>query len=377
VIAQAGQFGDYTYESSGSGVTIISYTGPGGNVTVPDTIDGLPVTSIGNGAFYDCTSLTSIVIPDSITEIGAGAFAGCTKLVDAAIPARVTRIWGGTFSDCANLVNISIPVGVESIGSAAFAGCISLTHVTIPESVTYFGTNRVGGVETFRGCTRLTAIDVNSQNPVYSSLNGVLLDKAQATIILYPGGKQGAYSAPGSVASIGPMAFNGCAGLTCITIPDSVTTIGYSAFSGCINLSSAMISESVIAIGHWAFHDCANLTRVYCGGAAPTLGAGVFYGATNTTVHFLPATTGWATMFGERPTALWVPIMLTLPSVPGDYMLKLVTHSPAPATVRVQRSVNLVDWEDWQTVSRDEGPSVLQDSDASTTPYRFYRGIEE
>ena len=95
------------------------------------------------------------------------------------------------------------------------------------------------------------------------------------------------------------------------------------------------------------------------------------------TVHFLPATTGWAPTFGGRPTALWVPIMLPLPSAPGDCLLKLVTGSPAPTTVHVQRSANLVDWEDWQTVSRDIGPSELLDAEAGITPYQFYRGIEE
>jgi hypothetical protein len=114
-------------------------------------------------------------------------------------------------------------------------------------------------------------------------------------------------------------------------------------------------------------------------GNAPALALGG-YGYdnfNNATVYYLPGTTGWVSTYADRPTALWIPITPSLPSLAADYPLKLLTHSPAPATVRIQRSVNLVDWDDWQTVSRDAGPSELQDTEAGSTPYRFYRGIEQ
>jgi hypothetical protein len=449
---------EFEYVAEGGSITIIGYTGPGGDVAIPGTIEDQPVTGIADLAFWSCTNLTSVTIPgsvaainrsafegctsltaievdpanlvyssmdgvlldkdektliqcptgktgaytipnsvttiaysafgscgslasvtipDSVTEIGGWAFEGCTGLTNVEIPETVGRINASTFSDCASLIHVIIPSGIESIGFRAFAGCVSLKHIAIPDSVTSFDTNRIGGIEAFLGCTNLTAIEVNPLNPVYSSLDGVLLDKDRTTLVLYPGGKNGDYSVPGGVMSIGPMSFNDCAGLTALVVPDSVTTIGYGAFAGCVNLKSVIIAENVTGIGHWAFHDCANLKSIFCRGEAPTVGAGAFHGATNATVHFLAATTGWGTTFGERPTALWIPIIPTVPSLSEDYPLKVVSHSPAPANVRIQRSANLVDWEDWQTVSRDEGPSELQDTEAGASSYRFYRGIEQ
>jgi hypothetical protein len=103
----------------------------------------------------------------------------------------------------------------------------------------------------------------------------------------------------------------------------------------------------------------------------------VFNGAPTVTVFYLPGTTGWGSSIADRPTALWIPITPTSPSLESNNPLRLVTSSPAPTSLRVQRSVNLVEWEDWQTVSRDGGPGELQDSEAGTTPYQFYRGIEQ
>jgi len=74
---------------------------------------------------------------------------------------------------------------------------------------------------------------------------------------------------------------------------------------------------------------------------------------------------------------MWIPLVLALPSQPPNRQLILHTTSPAPSQVRVQRSTNLIHWEDWQTVTKAAGPSTLQDADTGTTPYRFYRGVQE
>ena len=162
------------------------------SITIPDS-----VTSIGNYAFYDCRSLTSIIIPDSVTSIGDSAFRDCSGLTSITIPDSVTSIGDSAFRDCSGLTSITIPDSVTDIGWYSFYNCSSLTSVTIPDSVTYIGSYA------FYGCSDLTSITI-----------------------------------PDSVTSIDDYAFYGCSGLTSIIIPDSVTSVGYGAFRGCSSLES-------------------------------------------------------------------------------------------------------------------------------------------
>ena len=143
------------------------------DVFIPNTYEGLPVTSIGWYAFSGCTGLTSIVIGDSVTSIGYGAF-----------------------EDCTGLTSIVIPDGVTSIDDYAFYGCTGLTSIVIPDSVTSIGDGA------FYGCTGLTSIVIGD-----------------------------------SVTSIGYRAFEYCTSLESVVIPDSVTSIGYSAFYNCAGLT--------------------------------------------------------------------------------------------------------------------------------------------
>ena len=180
------------------------------------------------------------------------------------------------------------------------------------------------------------------------------------------------------VTTIGRNAFSGSTRLTSITIPNNVTSIGDWAFSDCTGLTSITIPNNVTSIGDWAFSDCTSLTAVHFQGNAPVNSTGTeFAGADQVIVYYLPGSMGWGTSYGGRPTALWIPLTLGGPPLTTFSPLKLLTRSPAPATLRVQRSANLRDWEDWRTVSRDQGPGELHDPDASTTPYRFYRLVEE
>ena len=120
-----------------------------GSLAIPSTINSHRVTTIEVGAFADCTSLTSVTIPDSVTTIEDGAFADCTSLTSVTIPESVTEIESYTFSDCTRLTSVTIPNGVTVIGWGAFEGCTSLTSVTIPDSVTTIG------YDAFKGCTNL------------------------------------------------------------------------------------------------------------------------------------------------------------------------------------------------------------------------------
>jgi hypothetical protein len=209
----------FDYAVDNGTVTITKYTGPGGDVIIPDTIAGRAVTSIGYDAFYGCTSLTSIVIPDSVTSIG-----------------------GSAFSDCSGLTGVTIPDSITSIEWSTFNGCTGLTSVVIGNSVTSIGESP------FWGCTGLTAITVVVLNPAYSSLDGVLFDKGQTTLFRYPQRRAGTYTIPDGVTSIGYGAFSGCTGLTNVRIPDNVTSIGAVAFYGCTSLTSVVIPDSVTSI---------------------------------------------------------------------------------------------------------------------------------
>ena len=215
-------YGDLTYEYLTDGTIEITDCDNEATfvVNVPARIDGVAVTSIGDWAFYECTSLNSITIPDSVTNIGRSAFQGCTSLNSVAIPDGVTSIDSNAFYECTSLNSVAIPDGVTSIGDRAFYKCTSLIRVTIPDSVTSIGDGA------FEYCTSLTSITI-----------------------------------PDSVTSIGDSAFIYCDGLTSITIPDSVTSIGDTAFSGCISLTSITIPDSVTSIGSSAFSGTPWLTN--------------------------------------------------------------------------------------------------------------------
>ena len=153
--------GDYRYEvnTNGNSVKIKGYNGSGGDVTIPAEIDEKSVTSIDVSAFRDCSSLTSLSIPDTVTSIGDSAFSNCSGLTSLSIPDGVTSIGGHAFYGCSSLTSLSIPDSVTSIGSSTFKGCSSLTSLSVPHGVTSIGSS------TFHGCNGLTSLSIPDSVP--------------------------------------------------------------------------------------------------------------------------------------------------------------------------------------------------------------------
>jgi uncharacterized protein YjbI with pentapeptide repeats/predicted aspartyl protease len=252
-----------TWSTSNSRVTITDCdTGATGELVIPDTIEGNPVTRIGHQAFRDCISLTSITIPNSVTSIEGFVFDGCTGLTSVTIGNGVTSIGEYAFRGTHGLTNIIIPNSVISIGQNAFQSS-GLTGITIGNGLISIG------VQAFYGCTGLAAFDVSPSNAVYSSVDGLLLNKNQTTILLCPEGKSGAYSIPDSVTSIGGSAFRNCTSLTGVTFGDDsqLASIGNSAFSRCTSLTGVTFGDDsqIASIGNSAFEDCTSLTGVTFG----------------------------------------------------------------------------------------------------------------
>lgn len=238
---------DFTYVTNDGAITITKYIGSGRQVTIPDTLNDLPVTSIGSNAFANCQQLINITLPGSLTNIGPGAF-----------------------SLCMALTSVSIPDGVVSVGDEAFSYCYDLTNVTVGKGVISLGNYP------FFYSSSLATIAVDDLNPVYSSAAGVLFDKGQVTLLQCPEGKTGSYSVPETVRAIGVNAFLLCNGLTDITIGNGVTNIEAEAFYSCGNLTNVRIPASVTSIGGQAFSCCYSLQNVVIPDSVTFLGGAVF-----------------------------------------------------------------------------------------------------
>ncbi len=336
------------------------------DIVIPSVYNRLPVTAIASNAFKNNTTITGVVIPESVTSIGSSAFSGCTALTEihynatalkdlaadnkvfynagkegdgitVTIGKNVTKIpvylfynydsysrkfyspkitsvifeegskcesiGSYAFYYCSTLTSVVIGNSVTSIDSFAFEGCSSLTSINIPEGVT-----SIGG-SAFENCTALTEIyynatalnDLSSGNGVFSNAGKegdgitVTIGKNVTKIPVYLfrdcEGITSVIFEEGSICeSIGEYEFYNCSSLTSITIPESVTSIGDWAFYGCSSLTSIIIPDSVTSIGEYAFEYCSSLTSVTIGNGVTSIGNYAFDHCTSLTEIYYNAT---------------------------------------------------------------------------------------
>jgi hypothetical protein len=318
--------------TSGTAV-ILAYAGPGGAVTIPDSIDGLQVSAIGNDAFGSAgltsiaipvgvtriekeaflwnSLLGSLAIPDGVTNIGEFAFAECTSLTNLTLGNNVTRVEAAAFADCSGLASVTIPNNTQSVEEGAFLGC-SLRTVTIGSGVTNLGFS-FGPDWAFGGIETVTNILVDPLNETYSSLDGVLFNKNRDTLLAYPPGTAGEYIIPNAVTTIGGSGFSNCTNLNSLRIGNNTTKIAsvlfaqltgltnitvdplnpsYSSIDGVLftkdrdNLifyppgkeGSYIVPDGVTSIDYGAFANCAALTAVVIPDSVTTVAVNAFQG---------------------------------------------------------------------------------------------------
>jgi len=241
------------------------------------------VTSIGDSAFADCSSIQTVFIPDSVTSIGEYAFIRCEDLTSIDIPDNVVYIGYFAFRFCHGLTNVYVPAGVTTMSNSAFSGCGNLER-----------------------------IDVDPNNTVFCSVDGAVFSKDGKKIISCPAGKTGSFTIPETVTTIGSSAFDGCEKLTGIRIPDGVTSIGSQAFLSCSGLTEIDIPDSVTSIGSYAFaytdfteirlpegimnignstfNGCSNLERINIPDGVTYIGELAFFMCSSMTEIGIPAT---------------------------------------------------------------------------------------
>ena len=317
--------GDYDFVITLEDGVLKQYTGPGGDVVIPEG-----VTAIGWNAFSDCTGVTSVTIPEGVTELDVGAFDGCTGLTSVTIPASVRKMYAFCFRDCIGLTSVVIPEGVTSMEDGVFQDCTGLTSVTIPAGV------KTIGREVFSGCTGLTSITLPESvtevgTDAFDKTPWLEQQKAEHDIV-YAGRCVVTCRETLAHAEIKDgtryicnNAFRNRTAMTSVVLPEGVTEIGWWAFQGCTSLASVRLPGSLTMINEAAFSGCKSLTSVTIPAGVKWIDGSEFSGCTSlTSVTILGKTEIWKEAFSDHVSVI-VAEQLRM----GDYPLPIYKQAAA------------------------------------------------
>lgn len=239
---------------------ITKYNGNEKIVMIPEYIDGVKVTQIGDMAFDGNTSIMKVIIPDSITHIGIYSFRECSSLLTLVIGNGVNSIDKRAFEDCTSLMSVVIGKAVTDISSYAFNGCKSIIEVVNKSELDITcGSLYYGRV----ALNALSVVSSESESKLTETLDGFILLKNDDDILLIGYlGRNTHIEIPNNVTKIYKRAFYQNKLLEKVVIPNSVTSIGGAAFGGCEALREVIIPNSVVTIDSGAFSDCYSLQRI-------------------------------------------------------------------------------------------------------------------
>ena len=321
------------------------------------------MTILGDCAFRDNISLTSVSLPDELITIRNCAFQGCTGLSTLSIPDTVTSIGEYTFQNCTGLTYVYLGKCLNSLGYRAFRYCNNITTIVSPDALTSIGdyafdyTNirkviLPASVTSFNRTIRdLSSISIfeseNTTNVGYYTVDGILFYYNEytndTTLVRCPVKKTvREYTVPENVTKIGSMAFSDNTSLSQITLPIGLKTISNS-FCRCTGLKTISIPSTITNIGGDAFLSCSNLSSAFFYGDAPTVGYHAFEGTASITIYYIEGKSGWTTpTWNGYNTATFVPeektpvtgVSLSRASASltvGDTLTLTATVSPADA----------------------------------------------
>lgn len=242
------------------------------NISIPQN-----VTKIEDLAFALCSSLNTIELPNGLTSIGGGVFRSCSSLKSIKIPMGIQTLKYGTFMSCSSLEEIQLNEGLEVIEGGAFYGCKSLKTIELPVSLANIYPSG-GYSDAFVYCSSLEKIEVANGNKNYCSLNGVLMDYNQTTVVTCPEGYIGSFACPSSVIKLEINTFANCENLTEVILSKNITTIPANAFEDCRSLKSIILHEGITGINSSAFYGCSKLSEITFPSTLSTINSQAFYG---------------------------------------------------------------------------------------------------